>query len=283
YAQLRVIDKDELRHFIIDGGVHTMVYPGDWQTMHRYAIVTTSLTKLFPGHGRVLVVGLGGGSVVKAYRSAGWDVSAVEIDPMVTRFAHDYFGLDPSEAEVTHMDARRFLRKKNGTWDLIVGDAYGSSSVPWQLLTREYFEQMKERLNEGGVVALNLECVGWDDILIRSAAATLKTSFRYVRALPTSEPPDALGNIMLLASDRPIDIGDTIAAFGHPKDFVPDTYRHFAVLQELHAWDNAYEPKTEGAPIMTDDRTPVDLWSERINWVARKDLHEYFAKDGTSW
>ena len=55
------------------------------------------------------------------------------------------------------------------------------------------------------------------------------------------------------------------------------------LIQELHAWDNAYEPKTDGAPILTDDRTPVDLWSERINWVARKDLHEYFAKDGTSW
>jgi spermidine synthase len=283
YAQLRVIDKDDLRHLIIDGGVHTMVYPGDWQTMHRYAMVTETFTHLFAGRGRVLVVGLGGGSVAKAYHAAGWDVSAVEIDPMVTRFAHDFFGLDPEETSVAHMDARRFLRTTPERYDLIVGDAYGSSSVPWQLLTREYVAEMKSRLNEGGVVALNLECVGWDDILIRSAAATLLTSFSTVRALPTSEPPDALGNVMLLAADRPIDIGDPVDVLGHPKDVAPETYVHFALLQKLHAWDNAYVPDTQGAPVLTDDRTPVDLWAERINRVARKDLHEYFAKDGTSW
>ena len=76
---------------------------------------------------------------------------------------------------------------------------------------------------------------------------------------------------------------ETVQLFGHPKDFVPDTYRHYAIMQQLHAWDNAYVPDPAGAPIMTDDRTPIDLWAERINWEARKDLHDYFGKDGTSW
>ena len=283
YAQLRVIDKDDLRHLIIDGGVHTMVYPGEWSPMHRYAIAAETLTHLFVGRGKALIVGLGGGSLVKSYHAAGWDVSAVELDPLVTRFAHDYFGLTASEGKVTHMDARRYLRTTEDSWDLIIGDAYGSSAIPWQLLTKEYFAELKAHLNDGGVVALNLECVGWDDILVRSAAATLKTSFAHIRVLPTSEPPNALGNVLLLASDRSLEIGDTIRLFGHPKDFVPDTYRHYAIIQQLHAWDNAYVPELAGAPIMTDDRTPIDWWAERINWVARKDLHDYFAKDGTSW
>ncbi|MDZ4806614.1 MAG: fused MFS/spermidine synthase [Candidatus Eisenbacteria bacterium] len=283
YAQLRVIDKDDLRHFIIDGGVHTMVYPGEWSPMHRYAIAAETLTHLFPGRGRALIVGLGGGSLVKSYHAAGWDVSAVELDPLVTQFARDYFGLSESEGAVAHMDARRFLRTTRESWDLIIGDAYGSSAIPWQLLTREYFADLKTRLNDGGVVALNLECDGWDDILVRSTAATLRTSFSNLLVLPTSEPPNALGNVLLLASDRSLEIGETLQLFGHPKDFVPDTYRHFAIIQKLHAWDNAFLPDLSGVPIMTDDRTPVDLWAERINWVARKDLHDYFGKDGSSW
>ena len=42
------------------------------------------------------------------------------------------------------------------------------------------------------------------------------------------------------------------------------------------------EPATEGAPVLTDDLNPVDIWSERINRVARQGLHDYFAP-GLSW
>ena len=41
-------------------------------------------------------------------------------------------------------------------------------------------------------------------------------------------------------------------------------------------------PDTRGMAILTDDLNPVDLWSEEVNFVARKDLHRYFNEQGLS-
>jgi hypothetical protein len=49
--------------------------------------------------------------------------------------------------------------------------------------------------------------------------------------------------------------------------------RFSAAYDRAHAWDNRFVPATEGLPIVTDDRNPVDLWSERINLAARRLLH----------
>ena len=45
---------------------------------------------------------------------------------------------------------------------------------------------------------------------------------------------------------------------------------------------NAF-PETRGGQVITDDLSPLDLWSEEINRVARRELHAYFASRGTSW
>jgi spermidine synthase len=284
YAEIRILEKNDMRLFLIDGGVHTMIEPGSWMPFHRYAVVTETFDKLFPAPGKMLLFGLGGGSVVKSFKRLDWQIDAVELDPEVTRMALRYFGLEEDEARYFHMDARRFLAESTEQYDFIMGDAYGSGTIPWQLLTKECFEAMNARLAPNGVVALNIESVGWEDDIIRSTTATLRTIFPHVLSLPTSEPPTALGNMLVVASHRPIELpGDLYDVIGHPKDSVPDSYHHWSLIEKTHAWANAYVPAYEGAPIMTDDRTPVDLWGERINRVARKELHEYFGRDGLSW
>ena len=59
--------------------------------------------------------------------------------------------------------------------------------------------------------------------------------------------------------------------------------RFSADYDRTHAWDNRFVPDITGVPVLTDDRNPVDLWSERINRAARRDLHEYFRELGSSW
>jgi spermidine synthase len=194
-----------------------------------------------------------------------------------------YFGLGPKDAGVFVMDARRFLAETRETYDFIIGDAYGSSSVPWHLLTREYLALLAGRLAPDGIVALNIESVGWHDPLVRSAAATLATQMPEVRALPVIDPPDALGNVVVVGSRRPLDFSAPDSLIGHPKDFLPEPYRHWVVVTQNHAWNNAFVPDFAGVPVMTDDRTPVDLWAERINREARKGLHGYFGRDDISW
>jgi spermidine synthase len=281
YAELRVLDTEEERSFLIDGGIHTRAIPGSWGSVHRYAVVTDIAKNLFPASGRMLLVGLGGGSVAKSFAADGWDVDAVEIDPGVTEMARRYFDFNDSDATVVHMDGRRFLSTSTETWDLIVMDAFGSSAIPFHLVTREAFGVLAERLDPQGVLAVNVETVGWNDPILAAFAATIGTHFDHVVALPTAEPPDALGNIIILASRRDMDF--PVEMLGAPRDYLPEPYMHWVVVQRNHAWDNRFVPDTSGAPILTDDLNPVDLWAERINRVARKELHDFFKEDGLSW
>ena len=276
YADLRVIDKNDLRFMVIDGGTHTIVDPATWNSRFPYVHVLGVVRRFFDEPGTMLLVGLGGGSTAKSFAGKGWSVDAVEIDPVVERMARTYFGLEPSDATIHTMDGRRFLITHSDAYDVIVLDAFGSSSIPFHLVTREVFGLIHSRLKAGGIFAMNIEAVGWHDILVRSIAATLETQFATVVVLPMAEPPNKLGNIVILASDRSLEL--------KPEDEpdIPES-RMSAEYHEFHAWNNRFVPETQNAVVLTDDLNPVDIWSERINRVARKGLHEYFGSDGLSW
>jgi len=280
YAEIRVLDVDDVRYLLIDGGVHTAIEKSTERPLHPYVVVSELANDLFPAPGRMLLVGLGGGSAAATFAWDGWKVEAVEIDPVVVRVAREWFGLRASQVPVAQMDGRRYLHDMKDTRDLIYFDAYGSSAIPFHLLTDEMFGLAKSRLAPGGVLLLNLESVGWDHVLVRSVAATLRRHFAHVIALPIAEPPDRRGNLIVLAADRPMAIADSV--LGRPRDVISDDYEHWRVLQRNHAWDNRFEPSAEGAQVLTDDLNPVDVWAEDINRVARRELHELFAKE-PSW
>ncbi len=278
YAEIEVVDHKDARHFLIDGGVHTAVFIDGLKPIQEYVVVSELAGECFDRPGDLLLIGLGGGAAARTYARAGWRVDAVEIDPLVTRVAREYFGLQESDAQVVHMDGRRFLGEPGKNYDIILLDAFGSSSIPFHLTTTEVFALMKSRLRPGGVVVVNTECVGWHHPLIRALASTLRESFAEVLALPIAEPPNTLGNLVLVASDRVLEISDE--QLGNPLDVLSDRYEHWRVLERNHAWDNRFEP--EPGLVITDDLNPVDLWSEEINRVARRELREYFAPNASA-
>jgi spermidine synthase len=282
YAEIRVLDIENSRYLLIDGGVHTMVNSSNWKSYYPYVAVMDLTRFFFDNPGNLLLIGLGGGSIVKTFASNGWDVDAVEIDPVVTEIALTYFGLDPSEAKIFHMDGRRFLSTHKEKYDLIIMDAFGSSSIPFHLVTEESFGLIASRLKEDGIFAINIEAVGWRDQIVKSLTTTLKRHFDEVLALPISEPPNTLGNVVLLASRRRhLDFPDEM--LGRPRDYLRDNYMHWYILQLNHAWDNRFVPETDSNLLLTDDLNPVDLRAEEINNIARKQLHSYFGEDGLSW
>jgi predicted membrane-bound spermidine synthase len=275
YAEIRVVERGAERFLLLDGGAHTIVRIEDGQAKHPYVIVTDLARDLFDREGTLLLLGLGGGAVAEAWARRGWKVTAVEIDSAVTEIARRHFGLRPYHADVHHGDARRFLRTTQGRYDVIVYDAYGSGAIPFHLVTAENFAEAKARLAPGGVVALNVEAHGWHHPIVHSLASTLRTQFAHVIALPIVEPPDRLGNLVLLASDRALAIPDS--ALGDPVQALVDPYEHWKVVLRNHAWDNRFEPAASPlAPVLTDERNRVDLWAEEINRAARRELHELF-------
>ena len=282
YAEIRVVDVNGARHLLIDGGIHTIVDPATWRSWHRYAAAADVPKLMFDEPGRLLLIGLGGGSVAKSYAADGWEVEAVEIDEEVTFVAREWFGLTAEDCRVHHRDGRRFLQETPNRYDLIIVDAFGSSSIPFHLATLECFALMASRLAPGGMVAVNVESEGWHDPLVTSLVATLDPSFEHLTVLPTSEPPDALGNLILIGSFRPLEF-DEYAKLQRPYTLLEFPHEHWWAVQMNHAWDNRFSPDLEGAVVFTDDRNPCDLWSERVNRAARGNLHEYFRKSAVGW
>jgi len=273
YGEIRVIEDERGRFLLIDGGIHTMIDPESGESLLGYVDVLDIAKLFFEKPGRTLLVGLGGGSAARRFARDGWQVEAVEIDPVVARFAYEYFGLKADEAAVFEMDGRRFLRSAGAKYEIVIMDAFGSSSIPFHLVTRESFALIDSRLAPNGILAMNLEAAGWDDMLVKSVGATLQEVFEHVKALPMAEPPNTLGNLVLLASHKPLELSEEPPV---PLD------RFSAEYNRAHAWDNRFDVDRKGAPILTDDHNPVDIWAERINLTARQKLHEHFAAEA-SW
>ncbi len=271
YAELRVVDYHDQRAMLIDGAPHSVIDIASGEPVFPYVDALDIPKHFYPSPGRMLLVGLGAGSVAKDYSGDGWQVQSVEIDPVVTKLARAHFGFTDADGPVDHADGRRWLVDHAETFDLIVLDAYGSSSVPFHLTTTEAFALMKSRLRPGGLLAMNIEAVGWDDIFVRSLAVTVGKHFANVKLLPTAEPPNELGNIVLIASDRSLDLPDGLPV---PPDRWSGDYNR------KHAWDNAYTVAPGNGLVLTDEHNPVAVWSDRINLAARIKVREWFGNSG---
>lgn len=164
-------------------------------------------------------------------------------------------------------------------YDVILCDAFGSSEIPFHLVTEEAFRLVASRLNRGGIFALNVETIGWDDPIVKTLIATLKQVFTEVIALPQEEPPNRLGNVVIMASQKklePVREPDRNAILDPNWRFGPD-------YQKVHAWDNHFTTNVANVAPLTDDLNPIEIRAEEIKFAARRDLHEYFDESGLSW
>ena len=88
-----------------------------------------------------------------------------------------------------------------GTRDLVVGDAFGGLSVPWQLTTREALELVDAALTDDGVYVVNL--IDHPPLaFVRAELATLRAVFPHVLLLaraPVLAGEDG-GNVVAVAS-----------------------------------------------------------------------------------
>ena len=99
--------------------------------------------------------------------------------------------------------------------DLIVGDAFGGVSVPWHLATVEAVGGLEEGLAEDGVYVANLIDFGPLDFA-RAAVATTADVFDHVALLaePAALAGDDGGNLVVVASDAPLDVAAVVARMG---------------------------------------------------------------------
>ena len=110
-------------------------------------VLEFGLSKVSLAHANsVLVLGLGGGSVVHSLRNKlNYDkqIDAVEWDEKIITIAKNEFEIFNSDKlKIYHEDALEFVKNCISTYDLIVVDLFIDTEVPEQFLTRDFCEKL---------------------------------------------------------------------------------------------------------------------------------------------
>ncbi|MBI4560150.1 MAG: fused MFS/spermidine synthase [Candidatus Hydrogenedentes bacterium] len=138
-----------------------------------------------------LFLGLGGGTGPKAFLQhyPNMRVEVAEIDPMVVTVARKYFAVpEHQRLKIAIEDARTYVQRSPGRYGTIIMDAYASSAygpyVPYHLATQEFFQLVRQKLDNGGSFVFNVVGVhrGHNDAVLRAIHATLQTVFQYTYA-----------------------------------------------------------------------------------------------------
>jgi spermidine synthase len=117
-----------------------------------------------PAPRRVLLLGLGGGSLARfiLHHFPACVIDAVEIRRDVVKLAHGYFRLPEQPSLKVHIeDAQDFLdHKKPGAeqYDLILVDAFNHDGMADTIKTTRFFAACRDRISRSGIVTVNL----WD-------------------------------------------------------------------------------------------------------------------------
>jgi spermidine synthase len=191
----------------------------------------------------------GGGFTLPAYLRAtrpGSRQQVIELDGGLVDLDKRELGLQTGpDLRVRVGDARVGLAEQpGGTYDLVVGDAFGHLVVPWHLATEEMVTDVARVLRPGGVYTQNV--IDYPPLrFIRSELATVAAVFPYVALIA---PADALAgergaNFVIVASQSPLPldgIASGLSSLNDPPELQPDA--SFA----------------DGARVLTDDHAPVD-------------------------
>src|SRR6516225_3953873 len=211
---------------------------------------------LYPQNiGRILMVGLGGGSI-STYLGRAMpqvQIDVVELDPGVIAAGHRYFGLlESDKVHFIESDGRVYLNRNKDLYDLVLLDAYRELGVPFHLLTREFYELVKARLAPGGAVASNLS---GNTKLYVASLATLHAVFPTVDVYPDWQNPDEAQAVVAATSE----VRQAADALIKRAVALQTQHRFRYPLSELVA-KRVPARSNEDGELLTDDLAPVNLY-----------------------
>ena len=233
--------------------VHSLFRPGSYLTGGYWdRILTLPFAALTRPPQRVAILGNAAGTIARAngrfFPRA--QVDGVEIDPKLTEIGIRYFDMDSNpNLSVYNEDARPWLRRADGEYDVIVVDAYRQPYIPFYLTTREFFTLVSDRLAPWGIVVVNVGHPEGSHDLETVIGRTMAEAFSSVLRDPVDDT-----NTLLAGSEGPASADRLRAAV----DRLPRPLRPLARRQA-----RAVGPRLPGGSVYTDDRAPVEWLVDR--------------------
>ncbi|MFT8593853.1 MAG: fused MFS/spermidine synthase [Bifidobacterium sp.] len=222
-----------------------------------------------------LILGMGTGTYARQLREyyPKMSVTGVEIDQSITNLAHRYFH-EPSDIPVSTYDGRAWLASDTKQYDVIMVDAYQDITIPFQMSSTEFFTLVRDHLNPGGVMVVNMNMISDGKASINeSLEATISSVFegdgRSERStssplVATADVPDTTNRELF--AKKPLNDSDGLSSESLPTvterrtgrtdladDMASVTLRMLPV--DYSAASSKY--------VLTDDKAPVELLGMR--------------------
>lgn len=212
-----------------------------------------------PNPERILIIGLGGGTMSNALHQVFPHavITNVEIDPAVIKVARNYFSFFENE-DITSVvqDGRIFVKRaaiKKQQYDWIILDAFNGDYIPEHLMTQEFLQETKQLLSAEGVLAANTFSVSE---LYNYESATYKSvfgDFFNVRNNSNS-------NRIILASVKPLPNHDVIVkrAQALNQKLSPFNINIREISRQMTSTETTQD-WPQASPLLTDQYSPANL------------------------
>lgn len=258
YNYIQVIRREDCNYLLLNEGQAYHSFYCDGGRVPRISVWSIMLAAPYfneavgdPPVESMAVIGLAAGTIPKQFTEVYGPIAidGIELDPEIITVAQDYFALQEPNIDIIIGDGRYQFNRLKGPYDIVTIDAYKVPYIPWHLTTQEFFNEVRARLTDDGVVAVNVGRVPGDRRLVGSMTATLQTVFPSVHAI---DVPGSL-NTILVATAQPT-VSANLAE--HAKSIEVDGYP--LLVQAMQTATDNVVPLTTSDVVFRDARAPVE-------------------------
>ncbi len=264
YNFIQVVERDNTRYLLLNEGqgIHSIYNASQLETFGTWDYFLAAPFFNAPPHLRAQVanlglVGLAAGTIARQYTAVFGPIpiDGIEIDPGIVDVGRRYFDMNEPNLNVIVQDGRWALAHSKNRYSVIGVDAYRLPYIPWNLTTKEFFEDVRAHLSDDGVLVINVGRTFTDRRLIEAMAGTLESVFPsiYVVDIPNTF------NSILYATVQPTQAGNLAANMALMDTSTPLLLRDAA----MHAVDNL-QPTPRSTVVFTDDLAPVEQLTNSI-------------------
>ena len=106
---------------------------------------------------KVLLLGVGAGTIPRLLLDSYPHLEIIGIDnnSLVTTTASQHFNLDEIKMEVIIDDGFEYIKKTKKRFDLIIVDMWNGYWFPFKVLSKEFMDDCKKKLNPDGWIYIN--------------------------------------------------------------------------------------------------------------------------------
>ena len=265
YHRIRVEEDDEARYMYFDHTLQSAMNLKDPTALRLIYSRYTSLGFAFrPDAKKMLLIGLGGGSIAKKVLKEfpSLEMDAVEIDPEVIEIAKSHFNVRESKnLRLYAQDGRLFLTRTQNRYDIILLDAYYKDTIPFHLATKEFFELAHRKLTPNGILVANLisAITGPSGKIARAFVKTqhqvFPQSYVFAARRPDNVSIETVQNVIIIADKNKnrMDIKEILKrASTIDHSLFPEPIQDITVAY----YDGSLPDKD--VPVLTDDYAPTD-------------------------